>query len=166
MSFRCCFGDFCVAQIELQKFYSFHSISRDCTRKDLLLLPLSVECAAILALQGVHQNSVSCVLWNNNVSNPNQVASITSYVVFAGADGASAVMTSLISTGAVLLHLQVNGSFSVALLFEQLIIRNIQRIVNHIIQFLNSVDRFLNQFLIFASSFSIQSFKRLRLENI
>lgn len=85
-------------------------------RKDLLLLPLSVECAAILPYRvyiriqsAVFYGTTMCQTW---------VASITSHVVFAGADGASAVMTSLISTGAVLLHLQVNVLFSVALLFE------------------------------------------------
>lgn len=44
--------------------------------------------------------------------------SIISYVIFAGANSASAAITSLISTGEMLLYLQVNGSFSVAFLFK------------------------------------------------
>lgn len=39
-------------------------------------------------------------------------------MIFAGANGASAAITSLISTGETVLYLQVNGSFSVAFLFE------------------------------------------------
>lgn len=55
------------------------------------------------------------------------------YVIFAGANSASAAITLLISTGEMLLELQVNGSFSAVFLFEQFIKKNIQRILSCLI---------------------------------